>query len=71
MTTHQNIAVFGLGSMGYGVATSALRAGHKVHGFDVAPGPVERFQAQGGAPGALADVAETLDAVIVVVLNAA
>lgn len=71
MTTSQNIAVFGLGSMGYGVAASALRAGHKVHGFDVAPAPMERFQAEGGAPGALADVAATLDAVIVVVLNAA
>ena len=71
MTKHQNIAVFGLGSMGYGVAASALRAGHKVHGFDVAPGPVERFQSEGGAPGALADVAATLDTVIVVVLNAA
>lgn len=71
MTTPQNIAVFGLGSMGYGVAASALRAGHTVHGFDVAPGPVERFQAEGGAPGALADIAATLDTVFVVVLNAA
>lgn len=71
MTTRQNIAVFGLGSMGYGVAKSALRAGHTVHGFDVAPAPMERFQAEGGAPGPLSDVAATFDTVIVVVLNAA
>lgn len=71
MTTSQTIAVFGLGSMGYGVASSALRAGHKVHGFDVAPAPVARFQAEGGATGALPDIADDLDVVIVVVLNAA
>ena len=71
MTTSQNIAVFGLGSMGYGVASSALRAGHKVHGFDVAPAPVARFLDAGGAPGDLDDIAGALDTAIVVVLNAA
>ena len=71
MTIPQNIAVFGLGSMGYGVASSALRAGHRVHGFDVAPAPMERFLAEGGSPGAITDVASTLDTVFVVVLNAA
>ncbi len=71
MTKSQTIAVFGLGSMGYGVALSALRAGHVVHGFDVAPAPMKRFQAEGGAAGALADIAGGLDTVIVVVLNAA
>ena len=29
------IAIFGLGSMGYGMAQLLLRAGHTVHGFDV------------------------------------
>ncbi|MGB0160979.1 MAG: NAD(P)-binding domain-containing protein, partial [Candidatus Puniceispirillaceae bacterium] len=38
------IAVFGLGSMGYGMAQSLLRAGHTVHGFDVVPQQVERFR---------------------------
>ena len=64
------IAVFGLGSMGYGMAQSLLRAGHTVHGFDVVPQQVERFQDDGGAGGELADIAGSLDAVVVVVLNA-
>ena len=65
-----NIAVFGLGSMGYGMAKSLLRAGHTVHGFDVVPQQVKRFQDDGGADGELANIACSLDAVVVVVLNA-
>ena len=64
-------AVIGLGSMGYGIAQSCLRAGHVTHGYDVIPAQMERFQADGGAKGVLADIAGTLDAVSVVVLNAA
>jgi 3-hydroxyisobutyrate dehydrogenase-like beta-hydroxyacid dehydrogenase len=67
----KNIAVIGLGSMGYGMAQSALRAQHRVHGFDIAPAAMDRFRAEGGAEGALPDVAGSLDAVVVVVLNAA
>ena len=70
MSTHRT-AVIGLGSMGYGMALSLLRAGHAVHGFDVAAAQVERFAAEGGAEGAAADVAPRLDAAVVVVLNAA
>ena len=65
-----NIAVFGLGSMGYGMAQSLLRAGHTVHGFDVVPQQVARFQDEGGAKGEVANIASDLDAVVVVVLNA-
>ncbi|WP_299141308.1 L-threonate dehydrogenase [uncultured Tateyamaria sp.] len=64
-------AVIGLGSMGYGIAQSCLAAGHVTHGFDINETQVQRFQSEGGAAGALADVAGDLDAVIVVVLNAA
>ena len=67
----KKIAVFGLGAMGYGIASSILRAGHTTHGFDVVPEQVTRFQANGGSAGALTDVAGSLDAVAVVVLNAA
>ena len=72
MTDHSTnkIAVFGLGSMGYGMAQSLLRAGHQVHGFDLLPETMARFQAEGGAPGALVDVAPNLDAAVAVVLNA-
>ena len=67
----QNIGIIGLGSMGYGMAQSLLRAGHKVHGFDINPDQVARFQDEGGAGGTLAGVAGRLDALVVVVLNAA
>lgn len=65
------ISVIGLGSMGYGIAQSCLRAGHVVHGLDVVPSQMERFQFEGGTKGALAEIARSLDAVIIVVLNAA
>ena len=67
----RNIAVFGLGSMGYGVASSVLRAGHTVWGFDVVEDPVRRFVSEGGTAGDVADVAPALDIAVVVVLNAA
>ena len=66
-----NIAVFGLGAMGYGIASSILRAGHTTYGFDVVPAQMTRFQTEGGAVGAATEVAALLDAVVVVVLNAA
>jgi len=66
-----NIAVFGLGSMGYGMARCCLRAGNTVHGFDVMAEHVARFIAEGGRNGTVADAALTMDAVVVVVLNAA
>ncbi|MGJ8623880.1 MAG: L-threonate dehydrogenase [Yoonia sp.] len=70
MTT-QKIAIIGLGSMGYGMASSLLGAGHQTHGFDINPAQVARFQGQGGAVGELPDIASQIDALVVVVLNAA
>lgn len=64
------VAVFGLGSMGYGMASSCLRAGLSVHGFDLDPTRVASFLAEGGRNGTPAAVAPTLDAAILVVLNA-
>ena len=66
------VAVIGLGSMGFGMATSLRRAGFDVAGFDVDRGAVERF-ATGGGRGA-ATPAEAVDgvaAVVSVVVNAA
>ena len=67
----QNVAVIGLGSMGYGMAASALRGGHKVWGVDINPDQIAKFVADGGQESPLSAAAETLDAVAVVVLNAA
>lgn len=66
----KSVAVFGLGSMGFGMAQSCLRAGLRVYGFDVVAANVDRFRAAGGATGALDTVAPTLDAALLVVLNA-
>lgn len=61
-------AVIGLGSMGYGMAQSCLRAGHLVWGVDVNAAAMTRFQEEGGQPSPLP---QDLDAALVVVLNAA
>ena len=67
----QKVAVFGLGSMGYGIAQSALRGGHLVWGVDINADQMERFRADGGQSSDLADAVGELDTVVVVVLNAA
>ena len=60
------VAVIGLGSMGYGMAQSCLRAGLATHGADINPAQAARLRDEGGEaePG-------IPDAVVVVVLNAA
>ena len=57
--------------MGFGIAQSALRAGHSVWGVDVNADQVAKFQDEGGQTSTLTEVASRLDVVIVVVLNAA
>ncbi|MEY8881881.1 L-threonate dehydrogenase [Donghicola sp. XS_ASV15] len=70
MGQNYKVAVIGLGSMGYGVASSLLRAGLSVYGYDINEAQMAKFREAGGAEGALADVAVDLDAVVTVVLNA-
>ncbi|MEP0941484.1 MAG: L-threonate dehydrogenase [Rhizobiaceae bacterium] len=65
-----NYAVIGLGSMGYGIASSILAAGHTTFGFDLNIEAAQRFRDQGGAEGEIEQVATKLDGVVVVVLNA-
>lgn len=70
MADANTVAVVGLGSMGMGVARSCLAAGLVTYGYDVAEAPAAQFVRDGGAVGDLAAVADRLDAVVVVVLNA-
>jgi len=70
MGKHLTVAVYGLGSMGYGIAKSALKDGHRVYGFDVNAGQMERFKQDGGMVATPEAVAADLDVVVVVVLNA-
>src|SRR3954451_841782 len=71
-TAKPRIAVIGLGSMGFGMATSLRRAGFDVTGCDVSADSVARFVADGGSgartPGKAAKAA---DIVVSVVVNAA
>jgi len=70
VTEQKKIGVIGLGSMGYGIATSIRKAGHEVWGFDVAATQVEKFIAAGGKSGVLPDEAQQFNIAVVVVLNA-
>jgi predicted dehydrogenase len=66
------IAVIGLGSMGFGMATSLRRAGFAVTGCDVSADAVKRFVADGGAGARTpAEAAKGADIVVSVVVNAA
>jgi putative dehydrogenase len=66
------IAVIGLGSMGFGMATSLKRKGFEVTGCDVSADLVARFVADGGKGAKTpAEAAKGADIVICVVLNAA
>ncbi len=64
-------AVIGLGSMGGGMATSLLRAGFAVSGYDVNPAACDRLAAAGGRSCATPGEAATeADCVVAVVVNA-
>src|SRR5690348_7766913 len=66
------IAVIGLGSMGFGMATSLKRKGFEVTGCDVSADAVERFVKEGGKGAKTpADAAKGTGIVVSVVLNAA
>ncbi|MCJ2079282.1 NAD-binding protein [Methylobacterium sp. E-016] len=68
----RHAAVIGLGSMGFGMAASLLRAGFTVGACDVNPEAVARFSAAGGRGTASpAEAAEGASVVICVVVNAA
>lgn len=69
--SERTISIVGLGSMGFGMAQSLIRAGHKVHGFDINPDAVARLQSEGGQTGSLPDAAGATDILVIVVLNAA
>src|ERR1700682_340750 len=66
------VAVIGLGSMGFGMATSLRRAGFAVTGCDASTDAVARFVADGGAGcKRAAKAAKAADIVVSVVVNAA
>ncbi|MEM9044711.1 MAG: L-threonate dehydrogenase [Pseudomonadota bacterium] len=66
-----SVGVIGLGSMGYGIAQSLIRAGFATVGSDVDPDRVAALRAEGGAQGSVAENAASLSSLVIVVLNAA
>lgn len=69
-TSALTIGVFGLGSMGSGMAASLLKANHTVYGFDPHAPAVAAHTEAGGLSGELQQVAAKLDIVVLVVVNA-
>jgi 3-hydroxyisobutyrate dehydrogenase len=64
------VAVIGLGAMGYGIASSLLRAGLEVRAFDLSAAIRARFTAEGGdARGSAEEAAEDANAIVIVVVN--
>ena len=71
-TVKPRIAVIGLGSMGFGMATSLRRSGFDVTGCDVSAETIARFVADGGNGAKTpAEAAKSADIVVSVVVNAA
>ena len=68
--SNPRVAVIGLGSMGFGMATSLRRAGFEVTGCDVAAETVARFVADGGRGAKTpAEAARGADIVVSVVVS--
>ncbi|HBW1732305.1 TPA: oxidoreductase, partial [Klebsiella quasipneumoniae subsp. quasipneumoniae] len=73
MTAHTNVCVIGLGSMGMGAARACLQAGLNTWGVDINPDNCRALLeagAKGAGPSAVPFAAE-LDAVVLLVVNAA
>lgn len=69
--TAPRVAVIGLGSMGFGMATSLVNAGFSVAGYDVRPEVVARFGTAGGIGATSpADAAADAAIIVTVVVNA-
>ncbi len=67
-----NVAVIGLGSMGFGMATSLRRSGFSVTGCDVSEDAVARFVKEGGRGARTpAEAARGAEIAVSVVVNAA
>src|ERR1700748_2911604 len=72
MAKPRRVAVVGLGSMGFGMAQSLLRAGFEVVGCDVSAASLQRFREAGGDVARTpAEAARDCQVVVSVVVNAA
>ena len=65
----QVVSVFGLGSMGFGVACSALASGHRVFGYDKNAERQSRFLSKGGYSAEIIAAVQMSDVVVSVLLS--
>lgn len=70
MSSTLKVAVFGLGSMGFGMAESLIRVGHTTYGFDPVAEQQDRLVTVGGVSADIDELASELNAAVIVVLNA-
>lgn len=64
------IGFIGLGNMGAPMAANLVKAGHRVSGFDIAPGPVAALAAAGGQAAASASEAVAAAEIVITMLPA-
>ena len=69
MTVANKVLVIGLGSMGYGIASSLIKNGHEVYGVDKDKKHIDRLQKAGGKNEELSKMCKIVDVVVIVVLN--
>ncbi|KAG0624148.1 hypothetical protein M758_3G227500 [Ceratodon purpureus] len=66
------VAFLGLGAMGFGMATSLLRAGFTVQGYDISETQLTKFREAGGiASSSPAETTEGVNIVVLAVVNSA
>lgn len=65
----KKVCVIGLGSMGYGIASSLIKKGHEVYGVDKEKKQIEKLINEGGHSKDLNTICKLVDIVVVVVLN--
>lgn len=72
MGGHVKVAFIGLGAMGLGMATSLLRAGFTVQGYDLSDDQLSKFREAGGiASSSSAEAAKGASIVVLAVVNSA
>ena len=69
MENIKKVCVIGLGSMGFGIASSLIKNGHDVYGLDKDKNHTDRLQKAGGKIEELSKICKIVDVVVIVVLN--
>ena len=69
MENIKKVCVIGLGSMGFGIASSLIKNGHEVYGLDKDKNHTDRLQKAGGKIEELSKICKIVDVVVIVVFK--